>query len=290
MADEGTFLGEVQRGWQRFWRLSWWWKGAAIGVLALLVIGGIVAAVGGGDDGSSDTVRELKRSPTATATSQPTPTRARTSSPTLTKTTTPKATESPAQTATPTAAPTPSPMAAPSPKPTPQLTPKPTPAGPATTFGSGTHIVGIDIAAGTYRNSDSSGGCYWERLSGFGGTFEEVISNNFTEYLQIVTIKPSDAGFTSQDCGTWSPLGGPITSSPVAPFGGGIYLVGTDIAPGTWRNQASEGCYWERLSGFSGDFDDIISNEFSDAQQVVTISASDVGFSSEDCGTWTKIG
>jgi len=45
-----------------------------------------------------------------------------------------------------------------------------------------------------------------------------------------------------------------------------------------------------RLSGFHGSLDDIIDNSFSSAIQTVTIAVHDKGFSSEACGTWTKIG
>ena len=187
------------------------------------------------------------------------------------------------------ASPTPAPSSSPTPTPTGTLTPTPTPAGPATTFGDGIHVVGTDIAPGTYRNSSSSAGCYWERLSGFGGTFGEIIANEFAAYRQVVTIEETDVGFSSEDCGTWTQDLSPITSSPTAPFGDGMYLVGVDIAPGTWRNAGSSGCYWARLSGFSHEFADIIANEYSDSQQTVTISSSDVGFESDDCGTWQRL-
>jgi hypothetical protein len=164
----------------------------------------------------------------------------------------------------------------------------PTPAGPAATFGDGTHIVGTDIAAGTYRNSSSSGYCYWERLSGFGGSFDEIIANGLATYRQVVTIKETDAGFSSTDCGTWSQDLSPITESATAPFGDGMYLVGVDIAPGTWRSEGSSSCYWERLSGFGGDPGEIIANGLSDDPQIVTIGASDAGFESTDCGMWSK--
>lgn len=185
------------------------------------------------------------------------------------------------------ASPTPALSVTPTPMPT--ATPTPTPAGPATTFGDGTHVVGTDIAPGTYRNSSSSAGCYWERLSGFGGTFDEIIANEFAEYRQLVTIEETDVGFSSEDCGTWTQDLSPITSSPTASFGDGMYLVGVDIAPGTWRNDGSSGCYWARLSGFSHQFADIIANEYSDSQQTVTISSSDVGFESDDCDTWQRL-
>ena len=180
------------------------------------------------------------------------------------------------------------PTAVPSPSPTRTPTPIPTPAGLATTFGDGVHVVGTDIAPGTYRNSSSSGGCYWERLSGFGGTLDEIIANEFAEHRQLVTIEGTDVGFSSEDCGTWTQDLSRITGSPTAPFGDGMYIVGVDIAPGTWQNDGSSGCYWARLSGFSHESADIIANEYSDDQQTVTISSGDVGFESDDCGTWSK--
>jgi len=172
--------------------------------------------------------------------------------------------------------------------PTPDSTPVP---GPATSFGAGTFRVGVDIAPGTYRNSDSSQGCYWARLSGFGGTLDEIIANNFSYARQVVTISPSDAGFTSEGCGVWSQDLSPITPSPTAPFSDGVYIVGVDIAPGLWQNSdSSGGCYWARLSGFGGTLDEIIANEFSETIQVVRIHPTDRGFETEGCGVWTRIG
>lgn len=73
----------------------------------------------------------------------------------------------------------------------------------ANSFGGGTFLVGIDIQPGQYRNS-GTGDCYWERLSGTGGTFEEIITNAFTEGSSIVTIASTDKAFSSQFCGTWT--------------------------------------------------------------------------------------
>ena len=224
----------------------------------------IIATSGGGDDDSDTTVQ-----------GQETPINA------IPATATPESTVAPVP--TPEATPTPIP------EPTPEPTPEPAPAGPATTFGDGLFIIGEDIVPGTYRNSSSSNGCFWERLSGFTGELDDTITNSFTTILQIVTILQTDVGFSSDDCGTWSQDLSPITADPNAPFGDGIYQVGIEIAPGTWRNEASSGCFWSRLSGFSGDIDDTITNEFSDVQQIVTIQASDIGFQSEDCGTWSQI-
>lgn len=47
---------------------------------------------------------------------------------------------------------------------------------------------------------------------------------------------------------------------------------------------------WERPSGFSGEFADLIANGFMSTSPVVAISGGDAGFVSSNCGTWTKIG
>ncbi len=164
----------------------------------------------------------------------------------------------------------------------------PGPEAQSVSFGSGTWAVGAEVPADTYRNNNSSGGCYWARLSGFGGTVDEIIANEFTSDIQIVTIAASDAGFQTSQCGTWSNDLSPRTSSPTSPFGGGDYQVGTEVSPTRWRNNdSSDFCYWERLSGFSGTLGDVISNGFTEAIRIVDIGSGDVGFSSEDCGTWS---
>jgi hypothetical protein len=155
------------------------------------------------------------------------------------------------------------------------------------TFGDGTFAVGTDIQPGTYRTRAASDGCYWERLSGFGGTLGEIIANENTDAPEVVTIAASDKGFQSRRCGTWT-----TDLSAVVPpgnsFPAGTYIVGTDMKAGTYRSTASAGCYWARLSGFGGTIGDIIANDNTDAGAIVTIAASDKGFQSRRCGTWAK--
>lgn len=102
-----------------------------------------------------------------------------------------------------------------------------------------------------------------------------------------MTIAATDKGFSSQDCGTWTQDLSQITQSKTS-FGDGMYIVGTDITPGTYKNTGGEGCYYARLRGFGNTLDDIIANNNVDNPTIVTISASDKGFQSTDCGTWTK--
>lgn len=71
--------------------------------------------------------------------------------------------------------------------------------------------------------------------------------------------------------------------------GDGIFLVGEDIEPGTYRGNVAGGrCYWARLSGTSGDFDDLITNDNVEGPTVVTIAESDVAFETSRCGEWVR--
>jgi hypothetical protein len=72
-------------------------------------------------------------------------------------------------------------------------------------------------------------------------------------------------------------------------FGDGTWRVGSQVTPGTYRTrQTGPSCYWARLSGFGGTTGDIIANNFGTGYQAVTISASDAGFQTQGCGTWTS--
>jgi hypothetical protein len=77
---------------------------------------------------------------------------------------------------------------------------------------------------------------------------------------------------------------------PKAAFkGDGIYLVGVDIEPGTYRNSDGGDCYWARLSGLSGDFNELITNGGSSGQNVVEVKESDKALEVSRCGSWEKI-
>ena len=149
-------------------------------------------------------------------------------------------------------------------------------------------IVGKDIKPGTYRTRKASAGCYWARLSGFGGSLSEVIANQNTDAPEVVTINAGDKGFTSQGCDTWTADLSRITQSKTS-FDEGTYIVNTDIEPGTYKSSGGSGCYYARLSGFGGVLDNIITNNNADSSAVVTVDGGDAGFTSVRCGTWTKV-
>jgi hypothetical protein len=156
-------------------------------------------------------------------------------------------------------------------------------------FGDGTFVVGKDIQSGTYRTRTGSSGCYFARLKGFSGSTDDVLANENADAPSVVTIAPSDQGFESRRCGTWTSDLSAITQSRTS-FSDGDYIVGTDIQPGTYRSSGQSGCYWARLKGFGHTTDDVLANDNTDSPAVVTIAATDKGFEATRCGTWTLIG
>lgn len=81
-------------------------------------------------------------------------------------------------------------------------------AGPASSFGDGTHVVGQDIQAGTYKtagpSTSSFGACYWARLSNTSGEFDAIITNGVPTGQATVTVRSGDAAFETSGCQTWT--------------------------------------------------------------------------------------
>lgn len=157
-------------------------------------------------------------------------------------------------------------------------------------FGNGIRAVGTAVPPGLYRSvNGAAASCYWARLSGFGGTSGEIRANDLGGGPRILEVRPDDRGIESSGCATWFELLAPVTSSPTAPFTVGQFLVGSDVAAGTWQsNGTGSSCYWERQRGLSGESGTIIANYFGSAPTIVTIGASDRAFVSSGCGTWSR--
>lgn len=83
---------------------------------------------------------------------------------------------------------------------------------------------------------------------------------------------------------------------PATTIAEGVYVVGEDIEPGTYKTAGPSDrgtfgmCYWARLSDTSGDFDSIIANGSPQGPGTVTISPSDGAFDTSGCELWTKSG
>jgi putative cell wall-binding protein len=160
---------------------------------------------------------------------------------------------------------------------------------PRALSGNGSYRVGADIQPGTYWTS-ATDGCYWERLNSFDGSFDSIIANDFASGPQIVTIKASDVGFKTSNCGTWVGLQNAPALGQIP--GDGVVAVTLQISPGTYLSENRDGgCYWARRSGFSGEFSELVANDFvSSGRVIVTIAATDSGFESSSCDTWTRVG
>jgi len=66
----------------------------------------------------------------------------------------------------------------------------------------------------------------------------------------------------------------------------GIWKVGTDFDPGTYRAEGGEGCYWALLG--SADTSDIVNNGGFSPNQTLTIDSP--WFETKGCGEWTELG
>ena len=78
------------------------------------------------------------------------------------------------------------------------------------------------------------------------------------------------------------------TTLPEPAFGAGTHVVGEDVQPAVYETGIVEGlrsCYWERLSGLSGQLEDIIANGNVANHDVVEIMDGDAGFGT-DCDAW----
>ena len=89
-----------------------------------------------------------------------------------------------------------------------------------------------------------------------------------------------------------APEPAPVPPKLATTFGDGKFLVGTDIAPGSYQTTGPSGhldCYWERLKNTSDTTDSIIANDLGPGPALVTIDRSDAAFQTRWCKTWTKV-
>ncbi|POX65387.1 hypothetical protein C3492_02000 [Streptomyces sp. Ru62] len=159
--------------------------------------------------------------------------------------------------------------------------------------GDGEYQVGTDVKPGTYRTTGNDDGmCYWERAKDASGELDSLLANDNVSGTSYVTVKPTDKLFKSSGCEDWEAVDPKAKGTPASSMDGdgGMFKVGTDIAPGTYRStgNADDSCYWERTKDAGHGLDSIIANNNVTGTAVVTISPSDAYFKTNDCGTWKK--
>ncbi|MFG2120522.1 hypothetical protein [Streptomyces sp. NPDC048710] len=159
--------------------------------------------------------------------------------------------------------------------------------------GNGDYQVGSDIKPGTYRTTGNTDGmCYWERAKDASGDMDSVLANDNVTGTSYVTLKAGDKLFKSTDCKDWEAVDPKAKGTPASSMDGdgGMFKVGTDIAPGTYKSSGNkdDSCYWERTKGASGDTDSVLANDNVAGTAVVTISSTDAYFKTTGCGDWKK--
>lgn len=246
----------------------WWFIAIAV-IVGLGVIGNL------GDDTSQE--QPVAAGSTTTSTPSQTTTTEEDQTTTTDATTTTEATTTSTSSTTTTTAPT--------------TTTTTLPPGPQPVFGSGIQVVGEDIEPGIYETGllgeGAFAGCYWERLAGFSGDFDDIIANNNAINHDVVEIADSDTAFDS-NCDAWYEL--TALDEPLETIPEGKWVVGVHIESGLYQADGGENCYWERLSGVSGEFDDLIANDLPSGSAIVEIAASDYAFNSSGCGEWNLRG
>ncbi|MFE9774976.1 hypothetical protein ACFYOV_25540 [Streptomyces sp. NPDC005931] len=159
--------------------------------------------------------------------------------------------------------------------------------------GDGDFRVGSDVEPGTYRTTGNTDGlCYWQRAKDSSGEIESVLANDNVSGTAYVTVKPTDKLFSSSGCNDWEAVDRGAKGSPATKMAGdgGMFRVGADITPGTYRSSgnADDSCYWERARDAGHSLDSIIANNNVNGSAIVTISASDGYFKTTGCQDWTK--
>jgi len=152
---------------------------------------------------------------------------------------------------------------------------------------AGTYLINEDIEPGRYKSEGDIQ--YWERLSGLSGELDDIIANeSMISGSTIVDIKESDVAFSFSGTGYFFLVDENYEGEKKTSFGDGCYIVGVDIEPGRYRSETGAD-YWARLKGFSGELDDIITNDaMVEGTVIVEIKESDVGFQTRGA-EWEKI-
>jgi hypothetical protein len=155
--------------------------------------------------------------------------------------------------------------------------------------GTGIFEVGTDVQPGIYYGT-SDGLGYWARLKNASGNFNAIIANANPTGQAVVEIKKSDGFFETNGIDEWRPVSElPKDPKPGIP-GDGVWIVGVQVQPGTYKG-VSEGLgYWARLKDASGEFDAIIANENPEGPSVVEIAPTDAFFETSGVSGWKKTG
>ena len=114
-------------------------------------------------------------------------------------------------------------------------------------FGSGIHLVGIDIAPGAYTSTGKHGmACIWEKLAATDHESGSMIAMGKFTGRSSVVIQPTEVAFASHNCASWYPSGIDIFKNPIEPFD-----FSEGVAPGIYK--VSGPCHWWQSAASNDD-------------------------------------
>lgn len=180
-----------------------------------------------------------------------------------------------------------------------------------TTFTNGPHVVGsnskYEVKPGLYTSSkpvstspDFNTSCLWLRDLALNGK-PSTPKGNDQEFggRSFIQILPTDTTFFTQGCGLWTPPKATSYNPDRATAKTGAYRIPTDLLPGTYTAPGGALCSWTRVSSFKGDQASIIATSLPSNPKAayhgvknprVTIAKTDVGFLTDICGGWRRVG
>jgi uncharacterized protein with FMN-binding domain len=155
-------------------------------------------------------------------------------------------------------------------------------AASAKVYKDGTYLVGKDIEAGLYRatltDTVTKMG-YIERSKGVSMDADDILANVILTGNGYVEIKSTDTAVKLQGVEITKIDISTLPKAPKAVVTDGMYLVGYDLAPGTYKVEVTDTVtkmgYVERVKSASMDSDDIIDNAVIDGPGYVEVKATD---------------
>lgn len=155
---------------------------------------------------------------------------------------------------------------------------------------TGDNLVGRSIAPGIYTSTESSGelGCYWVTYR--DTRMQDIGVSEMHVGPHVVQIQSTDAVFSSSpECGGWVAVDTTARLRPT--IGDGDWLVGVDIAPGTYTSNhdapADSYCSGKTSSDMTHEDDSLTGRGYD--MSAFTVQEGDVLLSlAGHCGTYTK--
>ncbi|WP_062518365.1 hypothetical protein [Demequina gelatinilytica] len=173
-------------------------------------------------------------------------------------------------------------------------------------------VAGVDIAPGTYRTGaleiedDGDRGalfdhsCKWRVREGGTSAFDGIVAAGNNDLGRPTFTLVEGQSVVSLRCGRWdlvdeSTLFAGPEQAPTA-IGDGIWLVGEDLAPGTWRANGTgdpedpdEWCGWEVDTHWRDELAEIVELGLSQGEHHELVLETGQQLRSDGCDGWTRI-